>query len=450
MGERLDNLLDNKINQNNGKDTVGAAFQREYELLRDGLSTGMSDRLHHMVENLGETAVNLGICATAGAALNLASRAGGRWGTAAKIAGGVMGVVAISDVARRAVPTIGAMADTWSSPLNLEANKDTVAKYAGSALIDYPVMLAAGYGGYRLGGMVPMRTTVVEFVDLTNLNKMRDAAGKLADSGLPINPQTRALMENPAIKDLPPGARADALKALTSKPLLEPIKLDVPGALNNPPAKFDAAKWAEIANAKPAAVPKDLLGPELTNPGGKLLGEKPALPGEALNAKPNLPPADVVNSMAPKWPGGDSTGIRTTPPSALELQIRSLQIKPGDLTNFNIGNLSIARTRFLPVTIIPYDLMYSNQDQVFHLQKAGEGAVKGVIEGAFKQLKPQPKPEAKAEPEKAPPPREVGVIERLELPKLDFDKILKEQPNAVIQRHHRIMEHIEVNPIEKK
>ncbi|MBY0547721.1 MAG: hypothetical protein K2W95_10530 [Candidatus Obscuribacterales bacterium] len=151
--ERFENPL--KIAPaSNDSDSVGAKFQREAELLRDGLSTGAVNRLVQMYENPGETALAVGTCAALGAGLNIASRMGGRWSAAAKLAGGTFAVCTGVDLIRRGAPTIGAMADTWSNPANLQANKDTVAHYAGSALVDYPVMLASGYGGFRAAGKI--------------------------------------------------------------------------------------------------------------------------------------------------------------------------------------------------------------------------------------------------------------------------------------------------------
>lgn len=153
MPERLDSLL-KVAPAANESESVGTKLQREAELLRDGLSTGVVDRLVQMYENPGETALTVGACATIGAGLNIASRMGGRWSTAAKLAGGTFAVMTGVDVIRRGAPTIGAMADTWSSGANLQENKDTVAHYAGSALVDYPVMLASGYAGFKGAGRI--------------------------------------------------------------------------------------------------------------------------------------------------------------------------------------------------------------------------------------------------------------------------------------------------------
>ncbi len=429
MAERFDNLLDNKVNNNNS-----TPFQREVELLRDGLSTGVTDRLEHMASNLGETATNLGICAGIGAGLNIASRAGGRWGTAAKFGTGILLVAGVGDVARRAVPTLAAMGDTWSSGANLEANKETVAKYAGSALVDYPVMMAAGYGGFKLGGLAPVRTTVFEFADMSGLKNMKDTLSPgskaLLDNSLPINARTRALLDS--VKDLPPAQRVDAAKALGAKPF-EPIKLNDPAALGNPTPKFDAAKLAEIAKAKPSVLAKDLLGPEMPVPSAKPVD----LVGGKLG-KIELPGMKPIEVTANK-----------TEPFGFEKNIRdyasSMRLREPFSSSLKFETISSIRHTFIP-PIIPVDLLDRTEERLIQVGKIGAAAEAGAIggaamEGVLKGLKLQPKAE-QPKLEVAPAPREVelkqAVIERLELPKLEF----KELPQAFIQQH-RMMDHIE-------
>ncbi len=142
------------------EDTAYSKLQRESELLRDGLVSGVVDRLSYMTDHVKETVVDLSICGALGAGLNLAGRAGGKWATGARVATWGFGLMMTGDVIRRGIPTLNAMADTWSSAERLESNKETVGKYAGSALVDYPLMCLAGYGGLRLAGKVPMTFTI--------------------------------------------------------------------------------------------------------------------------------------------------------------------------------------------------------------------------------------------------------------------------------------------------
>jgi hypothetical protein len=148
MPERFD-LLDNRLAS--ADDSFGSQLQREAELLRDGLSSGVNNRVAEMWENKGQTALTLGGCAALGAALSVANRLGGRWATAGRVLGGALLIGAGYDVANRGAHTLGAMADTWNSNANMDFNKELVGKYAGSALVDYPLMIAAGYGGHTLG-----------------------------------------------------------------------------------------------------------------------------------------------------------------------------------------------------------------------------------------------------------------------------------------------------------
>lgn len=150
MPEKFDNLLDTSLSS--ADDSLGSKLQREAELLRDGLSSGVVNRVTEMWEHKGQTALTLGGCAGLGAALSVANRLGGRWAVPGKILSGALLIGAGYDVVNRGAHTLGAVADTWNSPnANMHFNKELVAKYAGSALVDYPLMIAAGYGGHTLG-----------------------------------------------------------------------------------------------------------------------------------------------------------------------------------------------------------------------------------------------------------------------------------------------------------
>lgn len=192
-------------------DSVGSALQREAELLRDGLGGGIVNRAKEMWNNPGETLLSLSACAVAGGALNLASRAGGRWATASRVAGVILTTSFGFDVARRAVPTLGAMSDTWSNPDLLKSSKETVAKYAGSALVDYPLMMATGYGGFKAAGQIQIRANRLHCTELSpNLmqNNGSPAGTKaLVEFEIPIN----------AITSLKPGDKAAAFIAETAK-----------------------------------------------------------------------------------------------------------------------------------------------------------------------------------------------------------------------------------------
>lgn len=127
-------------------------LQREAELLRVGLSSGAASRITEIINDPLDTAAELSVCAAIGLGLGLANYAGGRWAIGAKIVGTGLAIAFGADVLRRAVPTASAMADTWQSSSGLERNKEIVAFYAGSALVDYPLTIAAGYAGSSATG----------------------------------------------------------------------------------------------------------------------------------------------------------------------------------------------------------------------------------------------------------------------------------------------------------
>ncbi|MBX9722114.1 MAG: hypothetical protein K2X81_12010 [Candidatus Obscuribacterales bacterium] len=147
-------------------DTTGDAFRREVELLHDGIKQGVMHRL----SSPGDLAVSAGVAFVGAAGLRLAMDAGGKWGTAAKIAGAGFLALGASDLARRAVPTTDAMIDTWKSGRNLDVNKLTVANNLGTAVVDYPLMALAGSAGFKMAS----RSTAVS-VDLGG-PKLADAS----------------------------------------------------------------------------------------------------------------------------------------------------------------------------------------------------------------------------------------------------------------------------------
>lgn len=139
------------------QDTDQSALERTEKLLFDGILGGAKQRTEELWQNPVELSGTAVLCAASGAALNLMNRAGGRWGLAAKATSGTMALVMAGDVVRRGVPTVGAVIDTWNSPTNFEHNKNVVGAYAGSALVDYPLMMLSGYAGFRGASALPVR-----------------------------------------------------------------------------------------------------------------------------------------------------------------------------------------------------------------------------------------------------------------------------------------------------
>lgn len=234
MPERIELAIEPRANTA-PVSSVGSALQREAELLRDGLGTGIVNRANEMWNSPGETLLSLSACAVAGGALNLASRAGGRWASASRVAGVVLTTSFGVDLARRAVPTLGAMSDTWSNPDMLKASKETVAKYAGSALADYPLMMAIGYGGFRAAGQIPVRTNRLRCTELSP--KLTQDNGRSSAQNVPIESEI-------PINAIKPGDRTAAFIAETAKH--PAVRLAESGAqINALASKHPAVRLAE-------------------------------------------------------------------------------------------------------------------------------------------------------------------------------------------------------------
>lgn len=279
MPDRVENLLDSRLHD--GRESIGDKLQRESELLRDGLSAGALHRLNEMYENPGNTALTVGGCAILGVGLNLASRAGGRWGTVAKVATYGFGAALGVDVLRRGIPTIGALADTWNSPTNLDINKGTIAGMAGTALIDYSVMFASGYTGYKIAGRFPMGSP--------------SAAATITETALD------------------PSVKLGASRGPVVEQPIRPIRLTepTPPELLTPDPVVNAARLpdllAKVAAAKPRVLADGLTG----------TAEPMALPRTLPGGKPSSFLPEIAEARPASLPVELNPVIETAPPLAL-------------------------------------------------------------------------------------------------------------------------------------
>lgn len=146
-----DNIDLPELAKGDDADGLEDKLQREYELLRDGLGSGITQRMKNPKDLLLGSAV---ACA-GGSTLRLMLDAGGRWGKSAKLLGSGLVLLSAADITRRAVPSGAAILDTWNSKDRMLENKNTVAANLGTALVDYPLMSAAGFAGFKLAGKQP-------------------------------------------------------------------------------------------------------------------------------------------------------------------------------------------------------------------------------------------------------------------------------------------------------
>lgn len=131
-------------------ESISQKVGRELSLLGNGISAGFGARANQAAENIGLTALEITGSAAIGAGLTALHELGGRYAGAAKLGGIFLGGLAVGDVARRVIPTVGAMQDNWNNPQNYEANKAVVASNIGSAAFDYPLMAMSGLAGAGL------------------------------------------------------------------------------------------------------------------------------------------------------------------------------------------------------------------------------------------------------------------------------------------------------------
>ncbi|MBX9688335.1 MAG: hypothetical protein K2X27_16620 [Candidatus Obscuribacterales bacterium] len=432
-----DNLLSSgiekhqKVSETTGEDGMINKLQREAELLRGGVVMGVSHRLERPDELLRDATISL----VAGYALKSALDAGGRWGTAAKVAGGILAIGAAGDMARRAVPTVGAIKDTWNSPHNSEYNKIVVANNLGTALVDYPVMGAAGYAGFKLAGS--SRFSLVADPDkyacrglppvpAESLKSVNGPATEaLLKSSIPINVDTRAAAQRlsaslPATDALlnsgvPINAdsRAAVLRLSEANSLAHPRELRTLIERELGPRQLQGELARPLSAPEIAAQLKSFEAGNQVAGSARTLSEAgiklrdwsqlKVLPTEGLSGplikdpsvlnRPVLPPSLREASMGGR--NGSNSQFEWTkselPPSRLTGRIPGV-IEAVDFSQFNLNTRAydmtvIGRSRsFLVPPIVPVDLKtgisYDLKNATKASDEAAAAATMSVLSGA--------------------------------------------------------------------
>lgn len=123
-------------------------------LLAEGIKDGFVARAISAKDNWSLAAMEVVGAATVGAALVGLDAMGGRYKIASKALGLGLGVAAAADLGVRVGNSAGALHDNWNMPGDRAFNKDVIARNLGAAAFDYPLAMAAGFGGVRLGTQV--------------------------------------------------------------------------------------------------------------------------------------------------------------------------------------------------------------------------------------------------------------------------------------------------------
>jgi hypothetical protein len=111
------------------------------------IGSGVISRLQDVLDHKNLTAIELAASFGVAVGLTFASKNPGLIGDVARFTPKLfLGLTAL-DIGRRFG---GPMIDTWRHPANLERDKQWLGNNLGSALVDYPLVAAAGYGGDRL------------------------------------------------------------------------------------------------------------------------------------------------------------------------------------------------------------------------------------------------------------------------------------------------------------
>ncbi|MBX9688334.1 MAG: hypothetical protein K2X27_16615, partial [Candidatus Obscuribacterales bacterium] len=404
------------VAQNDAQEGTLTKLQREADLLRGGISAGVAHRLSEPTELLRDSAIAF----AGGYALKTALNAGGPWGTAAKVVGGVFGLGAAADVARRTAPTVAAMADTWKSGKNMEFNKVVVANNLGTALVDYSTMGLAGYAGFKSAGSPKL----IE-LKIAEINMRHKIEPVKLNYDLDIKTQKTI---------------AELAKESGQKPVM---RQTVNVAAEQMRGAVKGAGWNEA----------ELLKVDTRRLLASLSMEKPT-----LNTKPGVSPLEktmqnldrTMNEAAMKavnsldWTAPKELpkfGKEWTNPGNLKLP-NDLGIKAFDPKQF-ANTFDIKASRVYPMfPVVPVDLKselsllqgpkveglgaFFKADQAANAARAAaDGAVIGAAAAAG---------QAAVRIEQAPPPREV-----LQLQKIDIQKLMQQipqKPQAFIEMHH--------------
>lgn len=338
-----------KGNQIPQVNSVGDRLRLEANLLGGGLKDGFLDRLNHARENPGVVALEFVGAAALGAGLTAMKGAGGRWEKAACVAAEGLKWVAIADVTRRAAPTAYAAVDTMINPQNYLENRAVVARYAGGALFDYPLMMAGGYAGSAAVNFGPR--AVGSMVD--------HFKGRTAETTAPAPNATDLFVRDPL-------AEAAAKDGAFARRLYEAnIRSDINKALEqvrDQGLKGDGIKPSEPKVAHPrfeGRMPKlDWKSPEVA---GKLaeLNARP-VSGNVMKPVDKVPDFKSPDLKLPELkiadgkPVVEATGKTIKPLDSKPFDFKPFEMKASDLNSkFNLDIRSTITTRMNVFPIIP-------------------------------------------------------------------------------------------------
>lgn len=175
MDTRVDSL---KSSVAEGDQSLGAKLHAELGLLASipaHIGQGAVSRLQDVLEHKDLTGIELAASFGVAAALTAATKNPGLLGDFARITPKLfLGLTAL-DIGRRFG---GPMLDTWQHPANAERNKEWLGDNLGAALVDYPLVAAAGYAGDRLSAGLLKRIGAPESLTESSVPTLKDILSK--------------------------------------------------------------------------------------------------------------------------------------------------------------------------------------------------------------------------------------------------------------------------------
>ncbi|MBX9720594.1 MAG: LysM peptidoglycan-binding domain-containing protein [Candidatus Obscuribacterales bacterium] len=167
-------------------DALNNYVNTQFDVVRDGLWKGVSDRKVQAQENLLSTGVEVASSALIGAGLVKAFASGGKIKLGAEIVGAALGAATSFDIYRRGAAISDVYSKTNGDVLGNVERKDAIAKYAGAGIFDYSLIMAsAGVGA--VAGLHPYSNISLKDSFAAKPDKVLQRIGDLEKGQLPLD-----------------------------------------------------------------------------------------------------------------------------------------------------------------------------------------------------------------------------------------------------------------------
>lgn len=168
------------------RDALNNYMSAQFDVIRDGLWKGVSERKQEAQENLLSTGVEIASSAAIGAGLAKGFAGGGKLKLGAEIVGAVFGAAAGFDIYRRGSAITDVYSKTNGDSVGNAQRKDAIAKYAGAGVFDYSLIMAsAGVGA--IAGLHPYSSISLKDSTSAKSGSVSQRLGEADKNNLPLD-----------------------------------------------------------------------------------------------------------------------------------------------------------------------------------------------------------------------------------------------------------------------